>query len=99
MDREMNQQPEIPEYYADNFMVTAGAYTVAMSFGLSSAHPTPGQPPRAKSLAVIRMSPEHAKILTMVMRQHLKHYEREASINISIPHAVYAQLGVSPEDW
>jgi len=45
------------------------------------------------------MSLEHAKIMTMLIRRNLKSYEREYGIEVAIPHKVYMDLGMSPEDW
>jgi len=92
-------ESEVPEFYVDQFRVTWGAYGVAMTFGLTPPHPAPGQPATPQDLVRIRMSLEHAKIMAMIMRKSLKAYERENGIEIGIPHKVYMDLGISPEDW
>lgn len=87
------------DVYADQFIVTAGLWGVAMSFMKSPPHPTPGQSPQAEPQAVVRMSLEHAKVMAMVIRRQLKTWERENDIEIRIPHEVLNQMGLSVEDW
>jgi len=89
---------ETPDVYADQFIVTAGVWGVAMSFGKSPPHPTPGQAPQAVPQAVVRMSLEHAKVVSLILRRQLKAWENENG-EINVPHAVFNQLGLSPEDW
>ncbi len=88
-----------PEFYVDQFRITSGPYGVAITFGLTPPHPSPGQVSPPRDLALIRMSLEHAKIMTLIMRRQLKQYERDNGVTIEIPHSLYAGLGVSPEDW
>lgn len=90
---------EVPEFYVDQFTVTVGVYGITMSLGLTPPHPAPGQPATPKDLVRVRMSLEHAKVMTMILRRQLKHYEREAGLSIDVPMSVYTGLGVSPEDW
>ena len=92
----MDNQP--PDVYADQFIVTSGVWGVAMSFLKSPPHPSPGQAPQPEPQAVVRMSLQHAKIVAMILRRQLRNWERE-NVEITIPHGVYNDLGLSPEDW
>lgn len=89
---------ETPDVYADQIMLTSNIYGVALSFLKSPPHPSPGQQPQAALQVTVRMSVQHAKIMAMVLRKNLKNWERETS-EIQLPHEVYNQLGISPEDW
>jgi hypothetical protein len=95
----MTPEEQVPEFYVDQFMVTTGVYGVAMTFGLTPPHPAPGQSATPRDLVRLRMSLEHAKIMTMLLRRHLKSYERDNGISIEVPSNVYTGLGVSLEDW
>ncbi len=45
------------------------------------------------------MSPEHAKIVAMILIRQIRDYERNSGIKIAIPSQVYTQLGIAEEDW
>jgi hypothetical protein len=95
-----DSEERLPEFYIDQFRVTTGAFGVAMTFGLTEPHPTQGGVPRSAEEKVrIRMSLEHAKIMTMLLRRQLKGFEEQFGINIQVPPGVYTGLGVAEEDW
>ena len=79
--------------------MSINAYTVSLLFGLTPAISPAGQIPQPRTKAVIRMSPEHAKVMALLLRRNLKQYERELGVEIPLPHQVQANLGVSLEDW
>jgi hypothetical protein len=91
--------PDLPEFYADQFVMTVGAFGTAMTFGLSPAHPNPGQAAQAHEVARLRMSLEHAKVMAMILKRNLKAYEDQIGSPIGLPREVYRQLGLSQEDW
>ena len=93
-------EPEtIPDLYADAFQVTTTPFGVSMTFSLREAHPNPTKQTADEPVATIRMSPEHAKIMAMMLVRQLRRYERDSSIKIAIPSNVYTQLGLAEEDW
>jgi hypothetical protein len=92
-------EPDLPEFYVDQFRITFGAYGVAITFGLSAPHPTPGQVQPAEDLVRLRMSLEHVKVMTMILKRQVKNFEEQTSATINIPRAVYNGLGLSQEDW
>jgi len=91
--------PDLPEHYIDQFIMTVGAFGTAMTFGLSAAHPSPGQVPQAQEVVRLRMSLEHAKVMAIILKRNLKAFEDQVGAQISIPREVYRQLGLSQEDW
>jgi hypothetical protein len=97
----MSTEPEseVPEFYVDQFVMTVGAYGVAVTFGLTPPHPAPGEVPRARDLVRLRMSLEHVKVMAMLLKRQLKAFEEQAATTINIPRAVSNGLGLSPEDW
>ena len=92
-------EPDVPEFYVDQFRVTANAYGLALTFGLTPPHPQQAQPVIPRDLVRLRMSLEHAKIMVMILKRQLRAYEQETGLPINIPHAVYHGLGLSSEDW
>ena len=92
-------EPEMPEFYVDQFRISLGAYGAAITFGLTPAHPTPGQMQPAQDLVRVRMSLEHVKVMTMILKRQVKAFEEQTASTINIPRAVYNGLGLSQEDW
>jgi hypothetical protein len=90
---------DIPEFYIDQFRVTFTAVGGAMTFGLNPPHPNPGQSQMARDTVRLRMSLEHAKLMTMLLKRQLKAYEEQFAVTIPIPRQVYNGLGLSEEDW
>ncbi len=87
------------DLYIDGFQMGIAPFSVALAFGISPA-PGSGSPQAPKPLVTIRMSVEHAKVMTIIMRRQLKQYEESLGQPIPIPPQVYQQLGLSPrEDW
>lgn len=100
MAKDEGEGHEIPDIFVDQMRITIGVFGVSMTFGLSEPHPTSGGVPRAVDDKVrLRMSLEHAKIMSMLMRRQLKDYERGTGTTIEIPMNVFTGLGVSIEDW
>lgn len=95
----MQQNPNpVPEFYADAFQVTVSPFGVNMTFSLREPHPSAEKVP-GTDMATVRMSPEHAKIMAMMLIRQMRDYERNSGIKIAIPAQVYTQLGIAEEDW
>ena len=48
----------------------------------------------------VRMSPEHAKVTTMLLKKNIKKYEEQAKTSINLPAEMYSRLGLdSIDDW
>ena len=91
-------ESQIPEFYVDQFRMNASPYGTAITFGLSSPHPTPGQQ-QVEDKVLVRMSLEHMKVLAIILKRNLKAYEEQTQAPINIPRVVLNQLGLSHEDW
>ena len=86
------------DLYIDGFQMGISPFTVALGFAIS---PPPGSGTQApKTVATIRMSAEHAKVMAILMRKQLKQFEEQLGQPIPILPQVYQQMGLSPrEDW
>jgi len=89
---------DVPDFYTDSFRVTFGPFGSAMTFGLNPPHPSPGQQELPRDVVRLRMSLEHVKVMTMILKRNLKAYEDQMGV-ITIPREVFRGLGLSPEDW
>jgi len=87
---------ETPEFYSDGIEVNLTMpWTVALTFSLKDTSKERKPLPQV----TVRMSPEQAKISTMLLKRLLKNYEAESGAAINIPQGVYRQLGLPEEDW
>lgn len=91
----------VPDVYCDGISMAQSPYGLAITFSLSpsSPSPLPGQP-QPEPQAIVRMSLEHAKVMTMSLRRALKQYELEhLGDSIKVPRAVMQSLNLSESDW
>jgi hypothetical protein len=85
-----------PEYecYADSLSVNFSSYTVGLVFGQVGVSGT------IQRKAVVRLSPEHAKMIALVLRKLLKQQEQKLGYTIALPPAALTEKGISLEsDW
>ncbi len=88
------------DIYCDVFQINLGPFGCALNFALSpSTPPAPGAMPQPERKATVRMSLEHAKVMTFIMRRHLAQYEQQAGARVEIPIQVLNQLQIGSEDW
>jgi hypothetical protein len=84
--------------YSDGIQVGISPFTVTLQFTVAPAVQPGTQVPAP--VATIRMSPEHAKVMAIILRKQIKQFEQQLGQEIALPHQVYQQLGLSPkEDW
>jgi hypothetical protein len=71
-----------------------------MNFRLTRRDPPPpGQSAQTDAVASVRMSLEHLKMMTFILRRQVINYERNAGVNIQLPQAVLNGLQIGQEDW
>ncbi|MCC2672953.1 MAG: hypothetical protein K0Q72_5425 [Armatimonadetes bacterium] len=92
----MSEDPD--PIYSDGVQVGCAPFTVALTFTIS---PLPNKGPQTpKVVADVRMSPEHAKVMAMILRRQLKDFEQQLGKPVPVHPQVMQQLGLSPtEDW
>ncbi len=87
---------EVPEYYSDAVNINlAMPWTVALTFSIRSTE-TEG---KTEPQAIVRMSPEHAKVTAMLLKNQLKRYEEQVKTPINLPGDLYKKLNLDPLDW
>lgn len=75
-----NEEAQVPEYYIDGYGFNGHEYTVFITFTVT----TPGEE-TPKKVAVIRMSPEHAKMMSILFKRAMKDYEGQIGVEIGLP--------------
>jgi hypothetical protein len=88
------------DIYSDSFQINTGPYGCTLNFMLSpSTPPAPGKSPQPDTLATVRMSLEHLKLMTFVLRRQVMLHEQQTGINIQLPTQVLHSLSISADDW
>ena len=88
------------DIYSDQFQVSTGPYGCALNFMLSNpTPPPPGSAPQAERVATIRMSIEHLKVMTFMLRRQIMVVERDTGVKVEIPVQALNNLRISLEDW
>ena len=94
----MTEQGEaVPEFYVDAYEFNGSPYTVLLSFSLA----VPGeQQPTSKAVVRLRMSPEHAKVMSILFKRAVKLYEQAIETEIAIPPGILQQHEIDLRvDW
>jgi len=84
-------ESQLHEVYADAVNLQTSFYGIAMTFAVSRV----GQ--KASANARVRISPQLAKVLCLLLRKQLKEYERDSG-NIFIPEAIVKGSGLDPTE-
>ena len=91
---------EAIDVYTDQFQVNTGPYGVVLNFLRSQpTPPAPGSSPQADQQATIRMSLEHLKLMTFVLRNQVLSHEEQTGTTVQLPMQVLNGLKISKEDW
>lgn len=92
--------PEPVDVYADQFQISTGAYGCILNFLATQRDPVaPGAVRQSERVSTIRMSLEHLKMMTFLLRRQVMNYERNAGVRIQLPQAVLNGLRIGREDW
>ena len=82
---------DIPEYYTDSVNFMTNMYGFTLEFGVMGQHDDPPRP-----LVRIKMSPQHAKIMSLLLRKNVQEYERRIG-TVILPEGLYNDLGISDD--
>ncbi len=92
------EEAGVPELYTDGVQIGLSPFGVTLAFSMQPAGQTGTMAPI--KVCNLRMSLEHAKALTMMLKKQLKNYEVNTGDEIPLPPQVYTGLGLSKmEDW
>ncbi|MBM3492999.1 MAG: DUF3467 domain-containing protein [Armatimonadetes bacterium] len=88
---DMDEFEDVPEYYTDSVNFMTNIYGFALDFGVMVVQ---DQPP--KSQVRVRMSPQHAKIMSLLLRKNVQEYEKRIG-TIILPEGLYKDLGIQDD--
>ena len=76
VSREVTTAPSFVSLYANDTQIQVSPWDVRMIFGESSEPATEERPTNViKQIGEVRMSPQHAKVVSMFLITQLRHYE------------------------
>lgn len=82
---------ELPEYYTDSVNFVTNIYGFMLEFSVITQQEDPPKPQ-----VRVRMSPQHAKIMSLLLRKNVQEYERRIG-TIILPEGLYNDLGIADE--
>lgn len=77
-----------PEYYTDSVSFMTNLYGFMLEFGAMQSQDAPPSPQ-----VRLRMSPQHAKIMSLLLRKNVQEYEKRIG-TIILPEGLYHDLGI-----
>jgi len=99
-EKRREMMAEFFDEYIDQFTLGGGPYGVALNFRRSSPKPSaPGTIPPAEEVGTLRMSLEHFKVMTFLLKRQVDEIEGQFSIEIPLPVQLMNALKIAPEDW
>ncbi len=87
---------DAPDLYVDSVRIGTSPYGLVFDFGLASLEPGPKGEPSTTRVAIVRMSPQHAVVMSKVLAKQLATFQEQAG-RINVPRAVFEALGLEPE--
>lgn len=92
--------PDHIDVYSDQVGINIGPFGCSLNFQLSPATPPAGGGPApGQPVATIRMSLEHLKIMTFILRRQLLEFEGQHGLQVHVSPDVLNQLRIGREDW
>lgn len=91
------QREEPPDLYVDSVRIAFGAYGFVLELGVGGIADTPAsEKPPTKRLALVRMSPQHALILSRLLERNVAIYQDRIG-KINLPAEMYRDLELDPQ--
>ncbi len=88
---------ELPDLYVDSVRVAVGPYSIVLELGTTGVGDTPGsERPPIRRIALVRMSPQHALILSKLLQKNMVLYQEKIG-KIDLPAELYEELKLDPE--
>lgn len=90
-------EPDVPDLYVDSVRIATGVFGFVLEMGIQGVPDTEqSELPPVKRLAVIRMSAQHALVVSRLLGKHVELYQQKVG-KIALPAEVFRSLGLDPE--
>lgn len=88
---------EVPEFYVDSLKFGVGPYSFVLELGSQGVADTQAsEKPPTKRLALVRMSPQHALVMSKLLQKNVAKYQ-EVFGKINLPEGMFRELGLEPD--
>jgi hypothetical protein len=92
-DSEGDDDFDIPEYYTNATGVEIGAFDVTLSIGVADA----SDPGNRREYAIVRMSPQHALVVTAMLMKFVNVYENSTGGPMPLSQELIRLMGLEPQ--
>lgn len=97
VERLFGPEDAVLELYVDSVRIAVGPYGFALELGVQGLPDTPAsEKPPIKRLALVRMSPQHALVLSKLLQKNVDAYRGKVG-EINLPDEMYRDLGIEPD--
>ncbi len=76
-------ETDLPEVYTNSARFTVGIYDFMVEFGVTETSVDPQKPPGIGPVLRVRMSPQHAAMLSLALADVVRRYENEVQASAS----------------
>ncbi len=84
----------VPEFYIDSYNLSLSPYTVVLDMGARQG------PENTETLVRIRMSPAHAKVMSILFKRAMREYEDVMRMSVGVSPELLAEKHINLEtDW
>jgi hypothetical protein len=88
------------DVYSDQVAIHLGPFGCALNFSVSPPMPAAGGAGvQGHVVATVRMSLEHLKLMTFMLRRQLMQFEQTSGVRVQVPQDILNQLRIGREDW
>lgn len=88
------------DYYTDSMEISSSSVGSSLTFG--AQHPPSLGPEEAGAVnyfGTLRMSLEHLKIMTFIIKRHLMRHEHSVGVTYDVPKQALHDLQIDPNEW
>jgi hypothetical protein len=98
MAEQLLGSPDEPlDIYVDSVRIAFGPYGFVLELGTTGLADTPAsERPPVRRNALVRMSPQHALILSRLLERNVAKYQEKVG-KINLPAELYEELKIDPE--
>lgn len=88
---------EAMDIYVDSVRIAYGPYGFVLELGTTGIADTPAsERPPVRRTALVRMSPQHALILSRLLAKNVANYQKQVG-KINLPAELYEGMNLDPE--
>ena len=87
------------DVYSDSTGLAISDWGANLQFYVRGVVQPDGQATQQMYLGTVRMSNEHLKVLTYILRRQIRQHESEANFQFEVPERTLDAFGIVGQDW